>query len=160
MTASFENSKIAFGQLFEGNSIGLLGKLSKEFDKVTIGLRLLKDAFLTAKQGLNDFLDPIVSLIRDIPIVGRIFDGVTGRVNNFIKAFFSISPITAFGIVLKNIGATLSGLGAGFTAAKNEAINFIDIISKIEDISLNPFKGGKAGKGNLWRISISFSKWR
>lgn len=139
--ASLENTKLAIGDLITGQGIGFFGFLSDALDRLTVGFKNLLSAIQVVRRGFEDFIRPIVNLLRDIPILNTIFT----KTSSVLKTFFEIlsTPgINVFAAALRRLGAVLSGIGASFGATRDAAINFIKTLATIGEIdfSLNPIE--------------------
>jgi len=140
LSSSVENLKVAFGQFLNSGDFGALGFLSDQIERITDGVKLLQRGFLLLNNGVNNFLTPIKDLVKRIPILNTL----TSNLLNTIKGLYYVFTqpgITAFGFALTRVGAVLSGLGAVFTEATNQAFNFVKTLAEIGDIgfTLNPF---------------------
>lgn len=136
LTASFKNAKLAFGQLFEGGSSGILKSFAKQIDRIAFGFKKLKIAFATASKGIKDFIRPIVDLIKRVPILNTIFTKTTGFISKFIEVF-TTPGITIFADALTRVGASLSGLGAAFTETKKQITGFVESLSLFSEVQFN-----------------------
>ncbi|MEM7485034.1 MAG: hypothetical protein AAF348_07480 [Bacteroidota bacterium] len=137
--ASLENAQKTLGQLLQSDGLNFFRILGTQIDRIEKGMKSFSVGLETAQRGLNNFLSPIKELIQDIPFLNS---AITKTVD-FLGDFFEIlttPSLSIFGIALRRLGATLSGLGSAFTATKDEAIDFIRTLASFGDIefSLNP----------------------
>ena len=144
LSASFQNAKLSFGQLFTGNSsIPFLGLLRSQVDKINQSFILFKDALQRVRIGVNDFIKPIAKVIQDVPFLRDLFTSLNGAVGGFFKAI-SQSGLTTFSLLLRNFGATLSGVGAGITEARKQIVGLIEAVRLLGSILSNPIEASRA----------------
>jgi len=137
--SSVENAKIAFGQLLQSDGFNVFGIISRQIDRVTDGMKLLRSAFGNIQRGISDFLQPIRELSERFPILGEAINKASGFLKNLFDVF-SLPGVTVFADALRTLGATLSGIGSAFNATKSSAIDFIQTLGSFGEIefSLNP----------------------
>lgn len=169
LAASFENSKLAFGQLFTSNSRGfdLLGGLAKELDNITNGLKSLKRGLEVVSNGFKDLFKPIKDIISQIPFFNKRVEESSNFLIKVTKHVFNfLIPITALSKMLKRIGAglrilgaSLSGIGAAFVEVKKNVVEFVEALSVISDVEFdlfNPKKTAESAKNALRILKSQF----
>lgn len=144
LASSFQNAKLSFGQLFEGNSSSLIGSFANQIDRVAFGFKVLKDGIRVAKNGFDDITKPIVKLINDVPILNKSV--------KLLTHLFTTPGITVFGDFLRKVGANLSGMSAAFIEVRVQVKNFVSDLTKLGSIEfdiLNPRKTALSAKAVL-----------